>query len=397
MSSVLAQEPTYFRSTVAKSDTPKVERKGGYRKAGVIRDVSVITRGEALGHNAWVDTEMLGQVTEAVNRRNKGVKSRFTHPSLSGDGLGRFVGRIMDARLEGDRVKADLHFSDAGHSTPDGDLASYLMDLAEQDGDSFGLSIAFARDTEAEEKFASENTIDGLFSSPDNDNENDYKHVRLATLRAVDAVDTPAANPDGLFHQGQDVALEADAVASYAFGLSEDKPDTQTLFGVDAERVRQFVGRYLTNNNLSIQEASMAEESTQVVEEEKEEATQEAATENTEATEETTEDATQEPGTEAESSQPETAELSTRTEGERFLEAFGDQGGVWFAQGKTFNECQELFTSSLKDENEKLRKQLASLSHGEDEPVEFSAEEKPEANHKPKGMLGAIRMPGDRN
>ena len=74
----------------------------------------------------------------------------------------------------------------------------------------------------------------------------------------------------------------------------------------------------------------------------------------------------------------ETVELS---EGERFLEAFGDQGGVWFAQGKSFAEAQEIYLKSLRDENDDLRKKVSALeavSQGEESPATFSSCDEPQ-------------------
>ena len=71
---------------------------------------------------------------------------------------------------------------------------------------------------------------------------------------------------------------------------------------------------------------------------------------------------------------------SAAQNGPAFLAAFGDQGGVWFAQGKTFAECQALFHNQLQadrerltKENEQLRTQLAAV-RGEREPVSFGGE-----------------------
>lgn len=83
-------------------------------------------------------------------------------------------------------------------------------------------------------------------------------------------------------------------------------------------------------------------------------------------------------------------ELTTRqTEGERFLEAFGPTGGVWFAQGKSFDEAQALFIANLKEENAQLRQRLSSSrGDGESEPVEFSQHVPPQPKAK------AIRIAG---
>lgn len=46
--------------------------------------------------------------------------------------------------------------------------------------------------------------------------------------------------------------------------------------------------------------------------------------------------------------------------GKEFLTAFGAQGGVWFAEGKTFDEARTLFTKSLQDQIGELTGQLAA-------------------------------------
>lgn len=88
-----------------------------------------------------------------------------------------------------------------------------------------------------------------------------------------------------------------------------------------------------------------------------------------------------------EATEPE-AELTEITpevklDGLRFLKAFGDQGGVWFAQGLTFEQAQEQFVAALKDENKQLRAKLSSIQPaGEEEPVAFS-EAKPQSKKMP--------------
>lgn len=79
----------------------------------------------------------------------------------------------------------------------------------------------------------------------------------------------------------------------------------------------------------------------------------------------------------AEVADNDTAEASVAVEavalGQRFLDAFGDQGGVWFAQGKTFEEAQALFTKALQQRVAELESKLsAAQSLGEAEPVKFS-------------------------
>lgn len=158
----------------------------------------------------------------------------------------------MNARTEGNQTIADLHFSQAGHNTPDGDLAKYVMDLAAEDPESFGLSIVYEPDAAAEGSFLSEHIDEqGTFASPDQNNKQNLPHARLATLRAADVVDEPAANPQGLFRREQQFAEEATAIAEYSLGLIDERPPVVAL-GLDADRVAGFVTQFLANHKLEI-------------------------------------------------------------------------------------------------------------------------------------------------
>ena len=89
----------------------------------------------------------------------------------------------------------------------------------------------------------------------------------------------------------------------------------------------------------------------------------------------------------------ELAEPETKPEGQRFLDAFGERGGVWFAQGKSFAEATELHAQSqaetiskLTAEVEELQKKLDAKQTGEDEPVEFSEASTEEKLSTPMGI-----------
>jgi hypothetical protein len=243
-----------FRSTVLRKPARGVEREGGQYGAGLIRGAAILTRGEALGHEMWVDGTMLQQAAALINESVPGIRSRFGHPGLSGDGIGKGLGRFQNAVVDGDTVRADLHLRKSAHSAPDGNLAGHVMDLAEEDSGAFGNSIVFDADLGAEDLFYTEHEDrDGRFHSPDKENQKGLRHARIAALKAVDVVDSPAANPDGLFHQGHELILEADALAAYALGLSDQYTELGNLgLGLAPERVREFMQRFLNERGLYI-------------------------------------------------------------------------------------------------------------------------------------------------
>lgn len=254
----------------ADSGVARVEREGGRYNAGLIRGVAVLSSGEALGHGTWVDYEMLADARDEMARADKpkngdnpGIKSRFTHPSLSGDGLGRFLGRVENPRLDLAHgvLRGDLHLSATAHDTPDGNLAEYVMDLAEEDPAAFGLSIVFERDLDAEDAFVAkhstydEETRRHRFQSPDGRNTENLPHARIKELRAADAVDDPAANPSGLFHR-QEIAHEADALLSFVTGQTADVPQLQgsAFSAIHPARIQRFFAGYLDRHNLQLSE-----------------------------------------------------------------------------------------------------------------------------------------------
>ena len=341
-------ESTRFARAENESE-PRIDREGGRYDSGIIRDVAVITRGEALGHGVWIDATMLDQVVEAGNDQETGIKARFTHPGMSSDGLGKMLGRVQDFRVAGDQVLGDLHFSESSHKTPDGDLAEYVMLLTEEDASAAGLSIVFEQDFDATEMFTDYNTDEsGVFISPDGMNADDLPHARLSQLRAADVVDEPAANPTGMFYR-QDLPAEAFAFLNFASGISDIKPDA--LLGIEPGRAREFFQRWKDENDLSISLNDSQESHTM--------------------TEQKENQAPEIEPIESSSRESILAELS------RFSDAFGNTNGVeWFNQGLEFSEalekhCVEL-SKQIDDKNaaiSELEGKLASINLGESEPV----------------------------
>lgn len=237
-------------------------RKGAPEASGVdpegrvIRGYSVITRGEALGHDAWIDGDFLDSIVTFGNAAAGGVKSRFTHPGLSGDGLGKVLGRTKNFRRDGDQVLGDLHLLSVASESPDGDLASYVMKLAVEDPEAFAASIVFSRDRGAEKAFAGQHSDrDGKFTSPDKDNKRGLSHWRAAELIASDMVDEPAANPGGLFSvPGSELAEAAEAVLASVLEGAPLPADAElgAVLGVHPERVQTFVSGYLERHGLKV-------------------------------------------------------------------------------------------------------------------------------------------------
>lgn len=399
---------TAVRGLKARGDAKPVDREGGKFNAGLIRGASIITRGEALGHRAWIDATTLQQVAEGIDSAGpKGVKSRFTHPSMSGDGLGTVLGRaIGPTEIRDGRVIADLHIQKSAHSTPSGDLAGYTMDLAEESPESFGTSIVFTHDRAAEDAFADENQAEvehedsrgrkrkGYeFRSPDPDNVNHYRHVRLKALHAVDAVDEPAANPSGLFSRGDEIPRQADALLSYALGLTRDRPDV-SMFGVDPDRAAAFVARFMESRGLLLKgEEKMAQEKEAAGSADVAPSGHVIAPEATNVTINYGAGV----GEIGLDDKPAVTRESFAAELKRYTDAFGAENGVqWFNDGKPFADCQSAQIAGLQSQlkaaterAEKAEKALGEVKLGEKAPVSAGGES------KPKGLASVIRVAGE--
>lgn len=112
------------------------------REHNIIRGYVVAEKGPFKSRRGQFDDESLRLVVSIMAASEpQGLKSRFTHPSMSDDGLGSFLGRAHNARLEDGKVKADLHLDRTAFDTPRGNLAKYVMDLAESDPDALSSSL----------------------------------------------------------------------------------------------------------------------------------------------------------------------------------------------------------------------------------------------------------------
>lgn len=123
------------------------------REHKVIRGYVVAQEGPFKDLRGEFNREGLETIVNAMKVNREGTKSRFTHPGLSSDGLGKFLGRAKDPRIDQvtvnrdgksvtlAAVRADLHLAESAFKTPNGDLGSYVLDLAEEDSDAFSSSV----------------------------------------------------------------------------------------------------------------------------------------------------------------------------------------------------------------------------------------------------------------
>jgi len=203
MNNVIAAEPQWLRVGVKQLDV------GVDRERKALLGYVMAQEGDLLEPNprGTFDLKALKKVVTLARKAPKGLKSRFTHPSASGDGLGTFLGRVRNVHMDTvtvrrdvgivalNAVRGDLYFAESAFDTPSGNLADYVMRLAEEDSDAAGSSLVLQWDEELQL---------GEDGKPD---EKLPPLIRPTVLHASDIVDTGAA-VDGMFS----AELEADGL-----------------------------------------------------------------------------------------------------------------------------------------------------------------------------------------
>jgi hypothetical protein len=238
-----------FRSLPVKSSQLRVDRD-----QRVIYGVSAAQAVEALGHGVMLDEKSIDQLVTLGNASKRGVKSRFTHPGMSADGLGKYLGRLKDFRTEGDKAVADLHLSALASKAPTGDLSSYVMDMAEQEPDMFGMSVVIDMDRAWRMEDGSEKKVSGWDDERPKGALDKLPVARIKQFVACDAVDEPAANRDGIFSSAL-WATNQDAEQAFT-----QLDEVLQEWGVSPDKAYSVALKYFHARGVKIQESkTMAE------------------------------------------------------------------------------------------------------------------------------------------
>lgn len=157
----LEAQPKWLRADV-KAKTGTVDRE-----KGIIHGVILAEEGMFKDKRGEFDRASIRKVVALAKDRPGGLKARFTHPNLSSDGLGKFLGRYHDVRSDtvlreagkdanGKHLvkemlvaRGDLHLDKTALEDPPGGgkpLGLYVMDLAESDSDALGASLVLKTD-----------------------------------------------------------------------------------------------------------------------------------------------------------------------------------------------------------------------------------------------------------
>lgn len=147
------------------------------RVNNIIYGAALLKIGKVRDARGWTITRRtISQAFNYSSQAAEGIKARFDHPEASKTSLGTYLGQWRNFRIDGDVLRADLHLSPTAFKTPHGDLATYVMDRAEDAPDSFGVSIQ------------------GPFAADFDGNE-----LSFSGVRAFDIVEEPAGTDGGMF------------------------------------------------------------------------------------------------------------------------------------------------------------------------------------------------------
>lgn len=173
--------------------------------SAIISGVSVITEGDAKGHGMKIDAQSLRDVKAAAETYIGGLKVKTDHYT----GFNEIVGALRNFQIDGKQLRADLYLLKNHEATP------RILEMAELMPDTFGLSIAFTGDHHKDD--------------------NGTIFARCSEIYSADLVDSPAANPTGLFiakvdklAAGMDEEKIAEAIAEALAPLNEKLSELET-------------------------------------------------------------------------------------------------------------------------------------------------------------------------
>jgi hypothetical protein len=331
---------------------------------GIIYGAKIIQVGEAKGHGLFVDSEFIDKMLELGNGLKQGVKARFGHPNMCSTTLGTFLGRWKGLYRDGDAIRGNLFLSTEAAKTPNGDLRSYVLGLADNEPDVFGVSIDFSRDLDAEEEA-------GMHE------ETGLQLARIKGLSCADVVDSPAAS-DGMFSRfsGETVAGQITTFLDEHQDVWETLQSNPSIFEALArygDKMDEFTTRYREyrqHNKEGNMPKENEQEATELAAKEaealklKEKADKDAAELATKKAEEATELAEKEEAERLEAERLKSLEGKTFDVAEfgKITEEFGAEIATKTAlEGGDHSTALQLHADALKAENEALSARVTEL------------------------------------
>lgn len=192
------------------------------RNNRIIRGMVIMEAGPLKDGRYAVDATTLKQLVELGNRGV--IKSHLSHAHAHGfqDGITSRLGEFVNFRMDGNKVRADLRLYEAASKGPAGDLAEYVMLLAEEAGETFGVSV--------------------VITAKDGENIDGKARLRIIDFSAADLVGEPAATSAAFSEQPDN---EGDTMSAEALEALQKKveslsglPETIELLSAQLKEIK---------------------------------------------------------------------------------------------------------------------------------------------------------------
>jgi hypothetical protein len=296
---------------------------------------------------------------------------------MSSTALGTFLGRAKNFRVDGNIARADLFLSKEAKEAPGGDLYNYVLGMAENEPDMFGMSIVF----KPGKKYQRDEDGEKVFSGFD---DSAPVYVEMGKLLAADFVDDPAANAGGLFNSDTIAGQVSEFLDTHphVFELLQERPEIAELF---FERYKGYLERKAEENKTDFDAQSIEKEVAAVAVSDNES----LSVDNTNKEENPME------------ARELFAEMEEKFGSEIASEVFKSGGGMEeaeaLAESKQFAEvieerdAYEAENAELKAQVEELNAKLSAITSGEEEAIELDADEELEEDEKPVDCKAKIK------
>jgi len=244
--------------------TPQVRRSLKVdRENLVIRDVVAMKAfTEALGHGMVSDMKTIQMMKRLADQKPNGIRSRFGHPGMSENAMGRKIAIARNFRIRGDALIHDLHLLESARKSPvfSQDPLEYIMDMAENHPSEIaesvvmraervwvledGREVPFHAEEEKPDKFGNKTARDRngrpLAATTD------LPVIRPVKFYFVDLVSEGALTHDGLFEPEFLAEMFSDTSSEYAQLAFEFMDRFRQKYHIPLEEVPRKVNRLVS-------------------------------------------------------------------------------------------------------------------------------------------------------
>lgn len=225
--SALTERQTFSTFCLEAQAPSKVDRE-----AGTIEQISILTAGEAKGHNMMISQKTLeSSITLLIGKQ---IPAYLSHSGAMGDRLLTEAGYFSGFYRDKDKIRATRFVALESFKKYEPEKYDRLFEIAEVAPQSFGVSIVFEGQLFWEMADGSEVGMDVGLEAPENARFG-MPTVRPLKITSADFVDTPAAN-GALFSGKVDIQTNSkDMNTDEKVELGEPSPDSASARHISDE------------------------------------------------------------------------------------------------------------------------------------------------------------------